>query len=413
MLLSVLCGIFLAATTVYAQLGPEVTSWIVNTTGDTGYNNIPSNVQQVQYSDNNVYVSATCIPAYDIGPWASNPNTPRNQNFVFKVTRHPAPNTGTSIATPMGHIGVWTNGVSVFNAKDGFSYNSQNVWFQDAFVYEGKSFDDCLGHPAPNGEYHHHINPTCLYDDTDSQHHSPIIGYAFDGFPIYGAYGFAGTDGSGAIVRMKSSYQLRAIAERTSLPDGTQLTESKYGPAVSEQYPLGSFLEDYEYVESSGDLDEHNGRFCSTPDYPNGTYAYFITLNDDLYPVYPYVVGPTYYGTVPSGNTGPGSGHVSITEAVQTYTPAATGVWGESIGLPEVLLYPTPADSYIAVHIAPIALNNFTADLYTIAGARVLHADNIQPANTYSIDVSQLSPGVYTLVLTAMGRDIVRSVVIR
>ena len=52
------------------------------------------------------------------------------------------------------------------------------------------SFDDCLGHPAPNGEYHLHVNPTCLYDDSDDQNHSPIIGYAFDNFPIYGAYGY-------------------------------------------------------------------------------------------------------------------------------------------------------------------------------------------------------------------------------
>jgi hypothetical protein len=54
----------------------------------------PSNVQLVQYSDDNVYVSSTCIPGYDIGPWNGNPNTPANQNFVFKITRHPLQNTG-------------------------------------------------------------------------------------------------------------------------------------------------------------------------------------------------------------------------------------------------------------------------------------------------------------------------------
>lgn len=49
-----------------AQITPEISSWILNTTGATGYNNIPSNVQKVQYSDSNVYVSASCIPGYDI-----------------------------------------------------------------------------------------------------------------------------------------------------------------------------------------------------------------------------------------------------------------------------------------------------------------------------------------------------------
>ena len=77
----------------HAQLGPEITSWIINTTGATGYANIPSNIQQVQYSTNNVYVSATCIPSYNIGPWGGNPNIPSNQNFVYKITRNPIQNT--------------------------------------------------------------------------------------------------------------------------------------------------------------------------------------------------------------------------------------------------------------------------------------------------------------------------------
>lgn len=53
-------------------------------------------MQQVQYSTNNVYVSATCIPSYNIGPWNGNPNTPTNQNFVYKITRNPVQNTSTA-----------------------------------------------------------------------------------------------------------------------------------------------------------------------------------------------------------------------------------------------------------------------------------------------------------------------------
>lgn len=71
------------------SLGPDVTSWRINTEGQTGYGGIASNVQLVQYSITNVYVSCTCIPGYDIGPWAGNPNTPANQNFTFKITRMP------------------------------------------------------------------------------------------------------------------------------------------------------------------------------------------------------------------------------------------------------------------------------------------------------------------------------------
>ena len=62
---------------------------------------------------------------------------------------------------------------------------------------------------------------------------------------------------------------------------------------------LGYFREDYEWVAHPNDedyLDEHNGRFCVTPEYPNGTYAYFCTVDADWNSTYPYAVGPTFYG---------------------------------------------------------------------------------------------------------------------
>src|SRR4051794_24154425 len=96
------------AATANAETAPDVPSWILNATGKTGYGGIESNVQRVQYSDSSVYVSCTCIPGYDIGPWPGNPNTPKNQNFVFKINRFPQANTGTLTPTPLGHIGVWS-----------------------------------------------------------------------------------------------------------------------------------------------------------------------------------------------------------------------------------------------------------------------------------------------------------------
>src|ERR1041385_4147979 len=253
----------LAGFTAFAQLTPEITSWIINTNNAVGYNNIPSNVQTVQYSATQVYVSCTCIPGYSIGPWNMNPNVPSNQNFVYKITRNPQQNTSTPTAIGLGHIGVWTNGVSVFNVSDAQSYNNQGIWNRNAYYWEGGGFDNCLGHPQQQGEYHHHVSPTCLYNQADSTHHSPIIGYAFDGFPIYGAYAYTNTNGTGPIKRMTSSYVLSSNTTRVN------------GPAVSATYPAGCFLEDYSYVQGSGDLDDRNGRFCVTPEYANGTYAYF------------------------------------------------------------------------------------------------------------------------------------------
>jgi hypothetical protein len=85
---------FIYATFAFAQITPEINSWLINTTGQKGYDSILSNVQVVQYSDSEVYISCTCIPGYDIGPWGPDPNKPANQNFVFEITRQPVQNTG-------------------------------------------------------------------------------------------------------------------------------------------------------------------------------------------------------------------------------------------------------------------------------------------------------------------------------
>jgi hypothetical protein len=148
------------------------------------------------------------------------------------------------------------------------------------------------------GNYHHHQNPSAfkldktvisticnLYDADglyviDSTQHSPLIGFAYDGFPVYGAYAYKNADGTGEITRMKSSFTLRNITKRTTLYTGATVTA---GPDVSTTYPLGLFREDYEFtvpVASSQDyLDSHNGRFCVTPEYPNGIYCYFATVD--------------------------------------------------------------------------------------------------------------------------------------
>ena len=120
-----------------------------------------------------------------------------------------------------------------------------------------------------------------------SDNHSPIIGFAYDGNPIYGPYGFDRVDG-GVIRRMIPGYELSATRQ--------------LGPSVGD-WPLGSFTNDYTFT-NKGDLDRHNGRFCKTPDYPEGTYAYFSTIDSssqqdatfDKYftPVFPYVVGETF-----------------------------------------------------------------------------------------------------------------------
>jgi hypothetical protein len=79
-------------------------------------------------------------------------------NYTFKIPRTPTvPSTKTSV--PLGHFGVWIDGVSMYNAWDAVSYNNLGVWQRNAYVWEKISFDSCNGHPDGGSEYHIHVNP--------------------------------------------------------------------------------------------------------------------------------------------------------------------------------------------------------------------------------------------------------------
>ena len=109
--------------------------------------------------------------------------------------------------------------------------------------------------------------------------HSALIGWAYDGNPIYGPFAYKDpNDINSGIKRMESSFSVN-----TSYLDR---------PSIGE-YPSKFFIEDNVY-DGSGDLDIHNGRFGKTPEFPDGIYAYFATRDDNDNPVYPYFVGPTY-----------------------------------------------------------------------------------------------------------------------
>lgn len=128
-------------------------------------------------------------------------------------------------------------------------------------------------------------NINALYQQTSPLFHSPIIGYAYDGNPIYGPYGYTNpVDNTSQIAKLSSGYVLQ-----NSRPNGPSIIE----------YSLGTFIDDYTWTPSvqSGklELDQNNGRFCVTPDYPSGVYAYFLTIDSNNTPVFPYVLGNNFY----------------------------------------------------------------------------------------------------------------------
>ena len=98
-----------------------------------------------------------------------------------------------------------------------------------------------------------------------------------------------------------SGWILRSgITNRTSLYNVTILSSSLWGPNISTIFPLGSFNQDYGFNSSYGDLDICNGHWTLTPDYRNGTYAYFTATDSFGNPIYTFFIGPYYNGYVPT-----------------------------------------------------------------------------------------------------------------
>lgn len=443
------CLALLTANALVAQTNPAILSWLQNTTGIMGRHyangnstpindNVLANVQSVKYSSDWVYVSTNGIPAYISGPFLdNNPSVATSQNAIFKIPLNPTPNIGTPTETNAGNIGIFINGVALFDYRDGKSWKNStnsmaggpgggmgdNVWNRDAVVAEKAGFDCAKGHPAM-GNYHHHQNPSAFNLDLavisnvcdlyladglyviNSSVHSPLLGFAYDGYPIYGAYGYKNADGTGGIVRMQSSYALRNITTRTTYASGASVTP---GPNVSTTYPLGYFREDYQYIPTSSAtpdfLDEHNGRFCITPEYPNGTYAYFCTVDEDWNSAYPYAVGPTFYGNKTASKV------TSISETVTTYN--ATAGLTEILNNTEVTVYPNPSSDLIAIQLEKVSGSNYDVELFDLHGKSIQKTVLYQGSTIAYFDTQTLYSGEYIVRITNGTHTIERKVIIQ
>ena len=182
---------------------------------------------------------------------------------------------------------------------------------------------------------------------------------------------------------------------RTSYVVSTATTRTN-GPNVNATYPAGCFIEDHVYSAGSGDLDARNGRFCVTPEYPQGTYAYFVTLDAALDPEFPYTFFGSYYGVVQTGNTGPGSGHNVPSESVTTYLPTGMSDAESEI---KFSVYPNPASDFVALFLSPSSFNNSSVMLVNSIGQKIFEQQLIQPAITYFFDISRAEPGIYNLIV--------------
>ncbi|MDA7501782.1 YHYH protein [Chitinophagales bacterium] len=445
---------FFFTACLFAQDDPAITSWLQNTTETGSFytvatqgvaqdNGILANCQQIEYSDDFVYVYTEGVPAYPTGPFQDgNPSQASAQGRIYKFPRNPVAETGTNNSSTAGTIGVFVNGVSLYDYRDGVSWNpdTQDIcggpgntpcpggpmasadWNRDAIPAERAGFDCAKGHPAM-GDYHHHQNPTAfkldidvvsdvcsIYDADglymlDATTHSPLIGFAYDGFPIYGAYGYKNADGTGDITLIKSGYQLRDMTERTTING----VASDIGPAVGGTYFLGYFREDYEFISHEGEeefLDEHNGRFAVTPEYPEGTYAYYATVDESWNSTYPYAVGPTFYGEYANRSVD------NVTEATTIYVPGVTGIWEGDFEDLSINVFPNPTSELVAIQIADIVKENLRVSLVDAQGKIVEKKVLLKGSTIVYFDLQAVYSGLHFLIVQGSNQTTTRRLVI-
>lgn len=245
----------------------------------------------ISTDSNKCVFQSNAIPnhAYNDGD-RSFPNEVIPQNQKYQVTQAPRFASSPTQISLRTDNAVFLNGVKVDllaagcygvgNGKIG-CFNMNQKWRYDpAATYSDFKTDSHNAHAQPDGTYHYHATPNALFIDNNKQV-SPVIGFAADGFPIYGPFFMD----NGVIRQAKSSYQLK----KGNRPSGSGNPGSTYD---------GTYRDDYAFITQSGDLDECNGMT------QNGQYGYYVTNS------FPYVLN-CFKGTPDPSFNKPSPGHHS------------------------------------------------------------------------------------------------------
>lgn len=247
------------------------------------------------------YISSNAIPNHATGsfPNRKNPNSIKAQSIELRLPLNPT-RTGRFSSIDHMSFGIAVNGVPFdpFTAEY-WQRNRQSGWRYEAISPTvDLGLDQNNAHVQPDGTYHYHGLPTGLIKSWSPDQHSVRIGFAADGFPIYAVYGYENAnDPSSRVTALRSSWRVKS-GSRPGGPGGSY---------------DGTYGEDFEFVPGLGDLDEANGRETVTPEYPQGTYAYFVT---ETFPFVPRMLAgipdrsflKQPGGMQPGGQGGPGGG---------------------------------------------------------------------------------------------------------
>lgn len=281
----------------------------------------------VEFGQNIGYNSSprNCSTTGGNGYWPPGPECPQNVSKQASFPLQPTPATEVCY-TGLGPAGLMLNGTSVFNWNDGQSNKNEGVWHNTAANAEVHDLDLCSGHAA-NNNYHHHNWSACQASQfgDQGQHHSPVYGYAADGYPIHGPWFSKGVLAKSAWVKRDYDHAQSASgcgeagARSCLLNDPYDLSKgktatSKPGPATNTTFisqsgnPIpavsGLFFEDYYYdparsARKGANLDQDNGH-----EHDGLGYHYHLSMERDqtgkLVPAFPFTIGPRYHGKLPS-----------------------------------------------------------------------------------------------------------------
>ncbi len=248
----------------------------------------------IDTTDGYRFIRSDGIPDHQTGsfPNRGNPHPITEQSHNFRVPLNPSK---ASSPTVLGHqdFGVALNGVP-------FDPLTAEFWNRDrssGWNVEAMSGAMNLGldrhnaHVQPTGAYHYHALPTGLIEQFPFRDKPALLGYAADGFPIYGPFGYSDPN--------NASSQVRELHASFRIKNGTRSS----GPGGAYD---GTYVQDYEYAPGTGDLDACNGRDGITPEFPNGTYYYVVTARFPFIPRCWTGEPDRSFDRVPGAGGGPG-----------------------------------------------------------------------------------------------------------
>ena len=345
------------------------------------------------------------IPNHAFGPFGGT-NTLEGQDFDYSMCLFPQLGEKTALVADPSFQGCG-NGIIFGVSTLGINYSPfARIYWENPNTGEENldwnveadfllNMDLNGGHVNAAHRYHYHNIPQDYFVNDlniDGTSHSPILGYAADGFPIYYKYLYIdGNNSNSGISTFQSSFALKS-GNRPG--DGITAPNGTYN---------GTYIEDYEYIAALSELDECGVRFAKTPEYPNGTYYYVLT---DNWPYIPRCLrGEFVDNSFRLGQNCPES------TAFDDCGDMITSIENINELNFEITIYPNPAKAHFSIKLAGniSAYDIKSVTIYGLDAKEVYYAEKLDAA----INLEGIPKGTYFIQLDFERNQITKKIIIQ